>query len=72
MKNSNYSFLAYFLIISFFTNCFSEAREFIVDGKENSWKIPSSPNEFNKWAEKTRFRIGDYIGNDFYFTLICR
>ncbi|WMV60206.1 hypothetical protein MTR67_053591 [Solanum verrucosum] len=61
MKNYNYSLLAYFVIFSFFTKCFSEAREFIVDGKENSWKIPSSPDEFNKWAEKTRFRIGDYI-----------
>ncbi|XP_055802333.1 early nodulin-like protein 1 [Solanum dulcamara] len=61
MKNYDYPLLAYFVIITFSTRCFCEAREFVVDGKENSWKIPSSPNELNKWAEKNRFQIGDYI-----------
>ncbi|MCD7458539.1 hypothetical protein HAX54_038551 [Datura stramonium] len=61
MKIYDSSLLAYF-VITLFTKCFiSEAREFVVDGKENSWNIPSSPDEFNKWAEETRFQIGDYI-----------
>ncbi|KAL3533064.1 hypothetical protein ACH5RR_006585, partial [Cinchona calisaya] len=30
-------------------------------GKGSSWKIPSSPDEYNKWAEKNRFQIGDFI-----------
>ncbi|XP_059318835.1 early nodulin-like protein 14 [Lycium ferocissimum] len=60
MKICDYSLLAC-LVVTFFISRFGEAREFDVDGKENSWKIPSSPDEFNKWAEKTRFQIGDYI-----------
>ncbi|PIN17650.1 hypothetical protein CDL12_09683 [Handroanthus impetiginosus] len=40
---------------------FSEAREFVVGGKRSSWEVPSSPDEFNKWAEANRFQIGDSI-----------
>ncbi|KAH6835946.1 hypothetical protein C2S53_002729 [Perilla frutescens var. hirtella] len=36
----------------------SEAREFHVG---NSWQIPSSPDAFDKWAQKNRFEIGDSI-----------
>ncbi|KAK2969832.1 hypothetical protein RJ640_000649 [Escallonia rubra] len=39
----------------------AEAREFPVGGNANSWKIPSSPDAFNKWAEKERFEIGDSL-----------
>ncbi|KAI3715024.1 hypothetical protein L6452_21989 [Arctium lappa] len=39
----------------------SEAREFLVGGKENSWRISSSPNELIEWAEKERFKIGDSL-----------
>lgn len=60
-SNTLVSFLAFLVIFVFISFC--EAKEFVVDGKANSWKIPSSPDEFNKWAEKTRFQIGDYLGN---------
>ncbi|KAL6973821.1 hypothetical protein U1Q18_028005 [Sarracenia purpurea var. burkii] len=40
---------------------FSEAREFLVGGQENSWKVPPSPDDFNRWAGKMRFLIGDYL-----------
>ena len=46
----------------FFLFSLSEAREFLVGGKGGSWKIPSYPDEYNKWAEKNRFQIGDYLG----------
>ncbi|CAI9765766.1 unnamed protein product [Fraxinus pennsylvanica] len=39
----------------------SEAREFVVCGENNLWEVPSSVDEFNKWAEKTRFQIGDSL-----------
>ncbi|XP_009614624.1 early nodulin-like protein 14 [Nicotiana tomentosiformis] len=58
-SNTLVSFLAFLVIFVFISFC--EAKEFVVDGKANSWKIPSSPDEFNKWAEKTRFQIGDYL-----------
>ncbi|CDP10245.1 unnamed protein product [Coffea canephora] len=45
----------------FFLFSLSEAREFLVGGKGGSWKIPSYPDEYNKWAEKNRFQIGDYL-----------
>ncbi|GAA0163124.1 hypothetical protein Leryth_017714 [Lithospermum erythrorhizon] len=40
---------------------FSEAREFFLNGKHNSWTIPSSPDQFTKWAQKLRFQIGDSL-----------
>ncbi|PKI70223.1 hypothetical protein CRG98_009415 [Punica granatum] len=39
----------------------SEATDFLVGGKENSWQVPSSPSEFNRWAQKNRFKVGDYL-----------
>ncbi|CAL5376358.1 unnamed protein product [Camellia sinensis] len=40
---------------------FSEGREQLVGGQENSWKVPQSPDDFNKWAGKRRFLIGDSL-----------
>uniref|UniRef100_A0A5B6YKU4 Putative early nodulin-like protein 1 n=1 Tax=Davidia involucrata TaxID=16924 RepID=A0A5B6YKU4_DAVIN len=41
---------------------FSEATDFLVGGKTDSWKIPSSESDsFNKWAESSRFLIGDSL-----------
>lgn len=42
----------------------SEALEFTVGG-QSGWTIPSdnSTNSFNQWAERTRFQIGDSLGN---------
>ncbi|XP_073269257.1 early nodulin-like protein 14 [Primulina huaijiensis] len=39
----------------------SEAREFVVGGNKKKWEIPSSSDEFNKWAAKIRFQIDDSI-----------
>ncbi|XP_022859770.1 early nodulin-16-like [Olea europaea var. sylvestris] len=36
-------------------------REFVVGDENNLWAVPSSIDEFNKWAEKTRFQIGDSL-----------
>ncbi|XVF89406.1 hypothetical protein PTKIN_Ptkin19aG0127800 [Pterospermum kingtungense] len=41
---------------------FTEAKEILVGGKTDAWKIPSSESDsLNKWAEKSRFRIGDSL-----------
>ncbi|KAF9603329.1 hypothetical protein IFM89_034678 [Coptis chinensis] len=46
----------------FFLFSFSEAREFLVGGKTDSWKIPSSPSsQLNEWSKASRFNIGDTI-----------
>ncbi|XP_057487739.1 early nodulin-like protein 14 [Actinidia eriantha] len=50
--------LAFMLVVLF---TFSEGREFLVGGRENSWKVPSSPDDFNKWSGKMRFLIGDFL-----------
>ncbi|KAL2524010.1 1-acyl-sn-glycerol-3-phosphate acyltransferase 1 [Abeliophyllum distichum] len=39
----------------------SEAREFVVGGENKLWEVPSSVNEFNNWAQKIRFQIGDSL-----------
>ncbi|CAA2966821.1 early nodulin 1 [Olea europaea subsp. europaea] len=59
------------IIFSFSTVVFcfcvgSEAREFIIDGENNLWAVPSSVDEFNKWAEKTCFQIGDSLVLKYY------
>lgn len=49
----------FFLIMLSFT----EAREHLVGGKNDSWKIPSSESDsLNHWAEKRRFLVGDSLG----------
>ncbi|XP_073060124.1 early nodulin-like protein 14 [Primulina eburnea] len=50
------------IILSLFvTFNLSEAREFVVGGNKKKWEVPSSSDEFNKWAGKIRFQIGDSI-----------
>ncbi|KAL9442872.1 hypothetical protein AB3S75_016269 [Citrus x aurantiifolia] len=45
-----------------FSISFCEARDILVGGKTDSWKIPSSQSDsLNQWAEKTRFQIGDSL-----------
>ncbi|KAL2464348.1 1-acyl-sn-glycerol-3-phosphate acyltransferase [Forsythia ovata] len=39
----------------------SEAREFVVGGENKLWEVPSSFYEFNNWAQKIRFQIGDSL-----------
>ncbi|CAA2955402.1 early nodulin 1 [Olea europaea subsp. europaea] len=50
-----------FLVLMFLLCVLSEAREFVVDGENNLRAVPSSVDKFNKWAEKTRFQIGDSL-----------
>ncbi|XP_050272307.1 early nodulin-like protein 1 [Quercus robur] len=53
--------LSSMLFISLFIS-FTEARELLVGGNSNAWKIPSSESEsLNKWAEASRFQIGDSL-----------
>ncbi|XP_057738082.1 early nodulin-like protein 15 [Arachis stenosperma] len=41
---------------------FSSAKEHLVGGKIDAWKIPSSEaNSLNKWAERSRFQVGDHL-----------
>ncbi|KZV56422.1 early nodulin-like protein 3 [Dorcoceras hygrometricum] len=40
-----------------------DAFEFRVGGSKGTWAVPSDPNssEYNKWAERNRFQIGDSL-----------
>ncbi|XP_059658252.1 early nodulin-like protein 15 [Cornus florida] len=41
---------------------FSEARDHLVGGKTEAWKVPSSQSDsLNKWAENSRFLVGDSL-----------
>ncbi|GMY29177.1 early nodulin-like protein 1 [Fagus crenata] len=45
-----------------FVLSYSEAREIMVGGKTDAWKIPSSQSDsLNQWAEGSRFLIGDSL-----------
>ncbi|XP_008803702.3 early nodulin-like protein 3 [Phoenix dactylifera] len=49
--------LALLLIVSS-----SEAKDFLVGGDTEAWKIPSSKSEtLNRWAEAHRFQVGDSL-----------
>ncbi|XP_022853770.1 early nodulin-like protein 3 [Olea europaea var. sylvestris] len=50
-----------FLAVVFLLCVRSEAREFAIDGENNLCAVLSSVDEFNKWAEKTHFQIGDSL-----------
>jgi hypothetical protein len=61
-----------------FLVAFSEGREFLVGGKENSWTSPPSSDSLILWAEKNRFIVGDFLSNisshsslfNYYFFII--
>lgn len=40
-----------------------DAYEFVVGGQKG-WYVPSDPNSniYNQWAEKSRFQVGDSLG----------
>ncbi|KAL2236909.1 early nodulin-like protein 1 [Sesamum indicum] len=41
---------------------FSEARDHLVGGKSDAWRIPSSESDsLNHWAQKSRFLVGDSL-----------
>ncbi|KAL8040832.1 hypothetical protein ABFX02_10G125500 [Erythranthe guttata] len=48
-------------LLLLFVISFSEAKNFHIGGRRSSWKIPSYPTEYNHWASKKRFQIGDSI-----------
>lgn len=51
-----------FLVLLFLFLSFTNAKEILVGGKTGAWKIPSSESDsLNKWAESSRFRIGDSL-----------
>ncbi|GAA0153815.1 hypothetical protein Leryth_013394 [Lithospermum erythrorhizon] len=62
---SKSAFFPYVALVLIFLISFSEAREFWLKGHHNTWKIPSVPDEFTKWAQKLRFQIGDAIVVDY-------
>ncbi|XP_020237896.1 early nodulin-like protein 1 [Cajanus cajan] len=56
------AFSASSLFLLFLLFGFSAAKELLVGGKIDAWKIPSSESDsLNQWAEKSRFRVGDHL-----------
>ncbi|XP_057799361.1 LOW QUALITY PROTEIN: early nodulin-like protein 14 [Salvia miltiorrhiza] len=54
--------LSSLLLFVFVSLSFSEARDHLVGGKSNAWKVPASDSDsLNHWAEKSRFNIGDSL-----------
>lgn len=52
------------LTIFFCLLSFSEGRQFLVGGNENSWSSPPSSDSLNQWADqKNRFNAGDFLSN---------
>lgn len=42
----------------------SVAREILVGGKTDAWRVPASESDaLNQWAERSRFQVGDFLGN---------
>ncbi|KAK7265079.1 hypothetical protein RJT34_32695 [Clitoria ternatea] len=55
------TFLVIMLSMWLLISC-SQAKEYVVGGTENSWKIPlSSPNSLTQWSNTHQFRIGDAL-----------
>ncbi|KAJ6383076.1 hypothetical protein OIU77_031490 [Salix suchowensis] len=50
------------VLMSFFVGL-SQAKDVLVGGKTDAWKIPSSESSdsLNKWAEAARFLVGDSL-----------
>jgi len=51
------------LTFFFFLFAFSEGKEFLVGGKEDSWTNPRSSDSLNLWAEENRFNVDDFLSN---------
>ncbi|KAK6158767.1 hypothetical protein DH2020_006081 [Rehmannia glutinosa] len=50
------------VLLIFLFASFSEARDLIIGGKPNAWRIPTSESDsLNHWAQKSRFIIGDSL-----------
>lgn len=58
-------FISVSLVVAFaLLFSFTDARDHLVGGKPECWKVPSTESDdfLNKWAQKTRFQIGDSLG----------
>jgi len=52
------------LLIFFLLFGLSVAREILVGGKTDAWRIPASESDsLNQWAQRSRFQVGDSLGN---------
>jgi hypothetical protein len=40
----------------------AEARDFVVGGANDAWKVPAQPDALAKWASANRFQVGDKLG----------
>ncbi|TKY58043.1 Early nodulin protein 1 [Spatholobus suberectus] len=50
------------LLLLFLLFGFSLAKEILVGGKTDAWKIPASESDsLNQWAGRSRFQVGDYL-----------
>ncbi|AES81245.1 putative cupredoxin [Medicago truncatula] len=50
------------LLFLFLLFGFSAAKELLVGGKIDAWKVPSSEaDSLNQWAEKSRFKVSDHL-----------
>ncbi|CAN0860666.1 Early nodulin-like protein 3 [Linum grandiflorum] len=50
------------ILLSSFCSQAAAAKELLVGGKTDAWTVPSSESDsLNKWAQNTRFRIGDSL-----------
>ena len=65
-KNEALLLLATLVIATIFG--ISSAATYTV-GDKTGWTIPSSPNFYAQWAAKQTFKVGDVLGNFFFFFL---
>ncbi|WCJ30399.1 early nodulin-like protein 15 [Euphorbia peplus] len=55
-------FLVSFVAILALFFSLTQAKDVLIGGKSNAWKVPSSESDsLNKWAESARFRVGDSL-----------
>jgi hypothetical protein len=52
--------LCSFVVLAFAAR--SQAKDFIVGGPTDGWKVPAMSDALNKWASANRFHIGDNLG----------
>ncbi|XP_051150564.1 early nodulin-like protein 1 [Andrographis paniculata] len=55
------TYLAIALFLIFATTGVHGEHEFPVGGRHGFWKVPSSPDVYENWAERLRFLIGDTL-----------
>ncbi|XP_061364198.1 early nodulin-like protein 15 [Gastrolobium bilobum] len=63
MAGSSTTPSASLLLLLILLFCFSAAaKEILVGGNIDAWKIPSSESDsLNQWAERSRFQVGDHL-----------